>query len=299
MIRSEKIVQLQSHSAALYALAPGRKVNTLFSAGADKVVAEWNLETFETNPFAIRTEHTVYSLLNLNNTHLVIGTIHGSMHIIDLNSKQEIRHLKFHNAGVFHMIEIPNQNEVVAACSDGSISVWNENEWSLTRHLSLSREKIRRLAVNPSQTLLAVACGDGSVYILESSGYKIVEKLDAHVDGANSVYFTTDDTLITGGKDAHLKQWSILDGGIQLDSVPAHNYAIYDIVGHNQWIATASRDKTVKLWELNNLQSPTRLDRAKAGGHINSVNAALWLENEQLLATCGDDRSIILWRIKL
>ena len=145
MIQAEKIVQLQAHSAALYALAPGRKVNTLFSAGADKVVAEWNLETFETNPFAIRTEHTVYSLLNLNNTHLVIGTIHGSMHIIDLNSKQEIRHLKFHNAGVFHMIEIPNQNEVVAACSDGSISVWNENTeyWdrlSKTQILDLIKE---------------------------------------------------------------------------------------------------------------------------------------------------------------
>ena len=295
----EKIHQLAAHSAALYALAPGRTAGTLFSAGADKVVAEWNQETGETNPFAIRTEHTVYSLLNLERRHLVIGTIVGGMHVIDLESKAEIRHLKFHDKGIFHMLHLPKRNRVVAACADGSISIWNAEDWSLERHLALTHEKIRRLSTNHDESLLSVAAGDGKVRLLETNDFKMVMELDAHEDGANSVVFLPNGDLLSGGKDAHLCRWPAADGFELAEKVPAHNFAIYDIVipEDGSFIATASRDKTVKIWNPDDLSSPIRLDRAKAGGHLNSVNAALWLKDEKLLATCSDDRSIILWKV--
>ena len=95
-MNAEKLHQLTAHSGALYALAHGRTTNALFSAGGDRVVAEWNLERAETNAFAVRTESTVYSLLNLDNK-LVIGTSNGGMHVIDLETKRELRHLKLHD----------------------------------------------------------------------------------------------------------------------------------------------------------------------------------------------------------
>lgn len=296
-MQAKKFAQLKAHSGALYALAPGREANTLFSAGADKVVAEWNLETLTTNPFAIRTQHTVYSLLNLNHKQLVIGTIVGGMHVIDLSSRQEIRHLKLHDKGVFHLIEIPQSKQVIASCADGSISVWNTKDWSLERHLFLSSEKVRRTAVSEKGDLIAVASGDGFVRILETGSFKIIHEMEAHQDGANSVAFLTNNDLITGGKDAHLCHWSAQNGFELTERIPAHNYAVYDIIAREAFIATASRDKTVKIWNPSDLSTPIRLDRAKAGGHINSVNAAIWLEKEKLLATCSDDRTVILWEI--
>jgi WD repeat-containing protein 61 len=295
----KKIHQLTAHSAALYAMAPGRTLGTLFSAGADKVVAEWNLETGETNAFAIRTERTVYSLLNLNRQFLVIGTIVGGMHVIDLDSKQEVRHLKFHDKGIFHLLHLPKTNRVVAACADGSISIWNAADWCLERHLPLSNEKIRRVAHNHDESLIAVASGDGKVRLLECSEFKLVMELDAHEEGANSVAFLRNGDLLSGGKDAHLCRWTAKNGFQLEERIPAHNFAIYDIVvaDNDALIATASRDKTVKIWNPSDLSSPIRLDRAKAGGHLNSVNAAIWLEEEKLLATCSDDRSVILWEL--
>ena len=296
----EKFHQMAAHSAALYALAPGRTDMTLFSAGADKVVAEWNLEMGETNPFAIRTERTVYSLLNLDRKFLVIGTIVGGMHVIDLETKQEVRHLKFHDHGIFHLLHLPTSNRVIAACTDGSISIWNAEDWSLERHLPFSNDKIRRLAVNQYESLVAVAAGDGYIRLLETNEFKRVMEWDAHTDGANSLAFMPNGDLFSGGKDAQLCRWNAAEGFQLAEKVPAHNFAIYDIVipANGSFIATASRDKTVKIWNPEDLSSPTRLDRAKAGGHLNSVNAAIWLEEERLLATCGDDRSVILWRVR-
>ncbi|GAB5539842.1 MAG: hypothetical protein Salg2KO_19450 [Salibacteraceae bacterium] len=298
-MRPEKHLQLKAHNGALYALALGREINTLFSAGADKVVAEWDLLTGEPNAFAIRMEHTVYSLLNLHRRQLIIGTIRGSMHVVDLVSKTEIRHLKFHDKGIFHLAHVQKNNQVIAGCADGSISVWNANDWSLERHLRLTHEKVRRIAITRDESLLAVACGDGRIVLLETGEFKIVDELDGHSDGANSVAFLANNDLISGGKDAHLCKWSAAMGYQRSMDVPAHNFAIYDVVipSSEAFFATMSRDKTLKLWKIDDWSSPIRLDRASAGGHLNSVNAGIYLEEEQLLATCGDDRSVILWKV--
>ena len=79
-------------------------------------------------------------------------------------------------------------------------------------------------------------------------------------------------------------------------SIPAHNYAIYEI-GFDptgKYFATASRDKTVKIWDYNSMGVIERLAGNDGKGHINSVNTLLWMKNGTLL-TAGDDRAIQSW----
>lgn len=294
----KKTHQLAAHSGALYALTNGRTSNTLFSAGGDRVVAEWDLESGETNPFAIRTEATVYSLLNLENQ-LVIGTSNGSIHVIDLNSKKEVRHLKLHDKGVFHLYLDNEHTRVYACCADGTVSVWNPEEWSLLWHLNLSTEKIRRAAQNENASLTAFACGDGKCIIIESKEHQIIYELDAHHESCNSLAFLPNGYLVTGGKDAFLRVWNGNEGFSLIKEIPAHNYAIYDIIvnSSSQWIATSSRDKTIKIWDLEFNEKPLRLDRAKKGGHLNSVNGLMMLDDNRF-ASCSDDRSVVIWQVE-
>lgn len=297
MIQAERIHTLKAHNGTLYALAPGRVMHSLFSAGADNVVAEWNLQTGKTNPFAIRTTHTVYSLLNLNRKQLVIGVANGGMHVIDLDSKREVRLLQFHNKGIFYMAQNPASGHVLACSADGAASVWNPEDWSLLWHLPVTHQKVRRAAYDKDGKLLALACGDGFVRIFETVNHREIAAFPAHETSANSLVFLPNGNLLTGGKDAYLRIWNTADGFEMDREVAAHNFAIYDIVlsPDSNITATVSRDKTVKLWETENISTPVRLDRAASGGHINSVNAALWLPEENILATCGDDRTVVLW----
>ena len=82
-LKVEQINRLEGHAGALYALAHGRASELLFSAGADKVVAEWNLNTPDAQPFAIRTEASVYSLCHLHDQHLLaIGRSDGGLQVL-------------------------------------------------------------------------------------------------------------------------------------------------------------------------------------------------------------------------
>lgn len=273
MITANKISQHTAHSGALYALAPGRVEGTFFSAGADKVVAEWNIDSAKPNNFAIRTDSSIYSLLNLNGQ-LVIGTSNGSMHVIDLKQKKEIRFLKLHDKGIFHLSANQDPSIVFAASADGTLSVWNPTEWSLQIRLKLSNGKIRKTAMNESGELLAVACEEGSIVILNTKELIETSRFRAHEGSVNGLAFLPNGTLISGGKDAHLKIWDTQNQFKLLEDIPAHNFAIYALaVSPNQrCVASASRDKTIKLWDVDDFSKPLRLDRTHFQGHLHSVN---------------------------
>jgi centriolar protein POC1 len=87
--------------------------------------------------------------------------------------------------------------------------------------------------------------------------------------------------------------WSMQDNYACVLSVPAHNYAIYSIAFGHGICASASRDKTIKIWDELSFNPIQRLD-TKSGGHSHSVNKLLFQHDH--LISCSDDRQIICWK---
>jgi len=298
-LKVNKAFQLTGHNAGIYALTAGRSAHTVLTGSGDNIVAEWDLRDPQVLPFAIRLETTVYALEHVGNDQLAIGQGRGGIHIIDLGSKQEVRHLALHKKAVFDLHCLREKNLLLSFSADGTFAVWDSSSYELLRHIPLGDLKMRRASSDNDGRFLVTSGNDGRLRVFETEMFNEVATFDAHEKSSNiSVFSAEDSRLISGGWDGHLRLWNATGNFEMMTEIPAHNYAIYDMCfsPDGKLLATASRDKTVKIWDAATLKPLARLD-VKSGGHSHSVNALHWNTETGLLVSSGDDRRLIGWRV--
>lgn len=288
------------HTGSVYALARGSG-NSFFSGGGDRIVAEWNLDAPEEGKMIAQTTGIIYSILRLNRM-LLVGQSQGGIHVIDLDKNAEVRLLQYHDSGVFNLHHIPEHDLILSLAGDGSMGMIDAEGLTLINKLSLGTGKLRSAAHDPVAGILAVGAADGSIYTFTLPGMKPVRHWQAHQPGfsVNAVRFSRDGKyLLSGSRDAHLNVFSVEDDFKPVQSIPAHNYAIYSIEFADDLplFATGSRDKTIKIWDEKNFEVIQRIDKDKTEGHVNSVNKIIWHPSGSILSA-SDDRSVMCWGIE-
>ena len=293
-------VRFTGHKGPVYDLAPSGQPDAFLSASGDGSVVRWNVNDPENGITEARVGRAIFAVLRTDKDLLYIGDEDGGLHVVDLATRKEVHLERAHVKGIFAIKELPDGRLVVAG-GDGAISVWTTGGEAaqgiaLQRKIPLTDEKVRGLAVSNDGKLLAVACGDGTIRILECTDFNEQHTLIGHDKGANCVVWHPDKpVLVSGGKDGHLRLWRTDAQFQQLHAFPAHKDTIYRIAfsPDGSRSATASRDKTAKIWDANSFDLLRKLDR-NAGGHGYSVNALLWLDAGKLL-TGSDDKAIVAW----
>jgi WD40 repeat protein len=300
-IVAEKKFHLTGHSGSIYSIIAGDSDHTFFSAGSEGVVVKWNLNDIESPIACAKVEGQIFALLYLKEmNHLVIGTMGGSMHVIDLNEKKEIHNITYHQQSIF---DIQFFEDKILVCSkDGTLTVWQASDYSLLKSIRISEVALRQLNSHPTKKELAIGSSDNNIYILNADDFSVEKTLSAPENSVFSVCYSNDGNyLLTGSRDAQLCIWNAEKNYSLMNKIPAHLYTINHItyISNGICFATAGRDKAVKIWDAETFELKKVLDKEKYNGHINSVNKLCWNETHQLLFSASDDRSIIAWKISI
>jgi WD40 repeat protein len=274
--------------------------NFLYSASADKFVTRWDLATGLQDKFAIRLPQSPYSIgLLQKNTQLLVGLSNGDLHLFDLQKRKEIRFIKHHQHAVFCICAPEQSPFVFTGDADGNLTVWKTEGFKHLMDIPLSCGKIRRMQWDIETGILWCSCQDGAIKAIETNYFNTVHDFQAHTDGTTAL-LVVEKCLFTGGKDAYINKWLLTDTtpyGIL--RIPAHHFVLYDLISlgkHNAFLVSASRDKSIKLWDMDSLQFMQKVD-LKIGGHKHSVNRLLRLDDQRFVS-CSDDKTIILWEIE-
>lgn len=286
------------HQAAVYALEQGPTPETFFSAGSDRKVILWNVETDEHKVIA-QIPAMIVSLCYLPELNmLLVGQTGGGIHVLDLAEKKEVKLLAAHKSYIFDIKHNASKSQFYVASGDGSISIWNAQNFELIYQVKLTEEKIRQLTFSTERNELAIGCGDGIIHLLSSETFE-EKQLLKHDSGINSlIYVDGNQHLLVGLKNAHLVEWDLMMYQ-KVNEFPAHNWAIYNLQQprNTPYVISASRDKTIKVWNIATLKPLQRIQFPKAKGHTHSVNALLPMPINNYLISTGDDRRVKVWQV--
>jgi WD40 repeat protein len=288
---SKKIV-FEGHAGAIYDVLVHD--NRCFTTSADKFVARWDIELGQQDGFAVKLEASGYRIaMNPINQLFAVGNAQGGIHIIDLAQRKEVRYLTQHQSAVFALSYNPVTNHFYSGDADGFLCVWDGNTFDLLLTLPFNCGKIRNISLHTDGGWMIFGGQDGKVFILDTTFFNEHYSWKAHNDGTNVACFFKN-TLITGGKDAFMRTWDWKAQKL-LKEVPAHNFAIYDLLlmQNDEVLVSCSFDKTIKIWDPHNLTIHTRLEK-KQGGHTHAVNRLAKISEKQFISV-GDDRKIIVW----
>lgn len=288
--------EIIGHSGSIYSSTSLNK--QLYTGGADKVIAKWDLEKGVQESFSIKLSNTCYSLKIIKGNILSIGLSNGDLHLIDVELKKELKFYKQHKTSIFSIQTNSFKNHFYTADLEGNIAVWDTESLNLLTILPLNCGKIRRVNINNDGSFIVVSCQDGKIRVFDTQFYNEVYSSYRHKEGATSAIFNPkdNDILISGGKDALLKVVNWKEDRL-IKEIPAHNFAIYDIISfeNKNIFISGSRDKSIKTWSLNDYSFVSKIEK-KEGGHTHSINDLEKID-QSTFASVGDDKRIIIWKI--
>lgn len=294
---------LTGHQNPIFAVENGPEPHMLFTAGNDKGVVQWNLQTMAFERVLFPVHSSVYAMHLLPGTPLLaIGKRDGFVVVVDVTTQRMVATLGHHRRPVFDIRSFENKPELLLSSEDGTVSVWNTDTFDLLYHFKVADQTVRTIAVSPDGHWIAFGTKDGQVKLYNALDYSFVTALSAHTMPVTSLCFSPDGRyLLTGGRDARLNVVETMGFSV-FNTFTPHLFTVYAISYHPTLpvFATASRDKSIKIWSAEDFRLLRVVSRDRGfASHALSINAIVWNTYKNQLISVSDDKQVMAWDVVL
>lgn len=290
-IQIQKRHTFKGHSSGIFCLQ-SIDDHTLLSAGGDGQVVKWNLKEANDGQVIAKLDSTIYSLL-VDGNKLLVGENSRAIHLLDLTTKKVLRSVEI-KSPIFDIHRVDDQ--YLVGTGAGELLCF-DLLLNLQKRVRLSEKSLR--TISSHQGDIALGYSDNIIRILNEN-FELQEELTEPTLSVFSTQFHPESgVLMATGRDAHIRAWDHFIYYKLAHDVSAHTFAINHLVFSldGRFFATGSMDKMIKIWDATTFELVKVIDKARHDGHTHSVNKLLWMNFDNLLVTCSDDRTIIVWDI--
>ncbi|MBD2775277.1 eIF2A-related protein [Iningainema tapete] len=232
----------------------------------------------------------------------VMSTLHQIIYQI-----KERDRLLGHEASIQKVSFSPDGSILASASSgDSNIKLWRVVDGKEISALKAHKGGVKSVSFSSDGKMFAsTGFRDHTIKIWNLEDSKLIITLEGHKDRVSSVSFSPDNkTLVASDlkKNNNIKLWRVEDGK-ELQTFKSHEAGVYGVTfspnpptplikgGEGGLIASASKDRTVRLWSLNGKLLKTLF------GHKDEVMGVSFSPDGKMLASASFDTTIKLWTI--
>lgn len=256
----EAIANIRGHSQAVKSVAFSPNGKLLATASDDKTIKIWNVDNFQEIFTLVGHSRAVKSVaFSPDGKLLGSGSWDKTVKIWDVYSGEEICTLTGHKLQVSAVAFSPQENVLASASFDRTISLWNckanesQNKLKNRPYQTLIGHTgaVLSVAFSPDGQILATGSDDNTIKLWEVNTGKLIRTLSSHSWSVVTLAFSADgETLISGSWDKTIKL-SGVNTTAEIATLSGHVDSVFAVaVSPVALIASGSRDKTIKLWQL-------------------------------------------------
>ncbi|MBD1848118.1 hypothetical protein H6F89_33135 [Cyanobacteria bacterium FACHB-63] len=265
----------------------------------------WNIST--TQLLATFEGHVgwVWSVaFSPDSTLLVSGSTDSSVRVWSVENGQCLQVFTDHQGGVRSVSFSPDGQQFASSSEDKTVRLWNLQGQCL-HVLKGHRQSVYSVHFAPDQQTLASSSNDATIRIWDVSNGNCLSILEGHTSGVQCVRYSPDGQwLASSCRDGSIRLWSsdcshprsskpnIVTSSVKL--LQGHTDWVWNIAfsPDSQWLASASLDGTLRLWNIQDQQPIYVLERCTHNVFGLAISA-----DGQLLVSTGEDQTVQFWHL--
>ncbi|KAL4149687.1 hypothetical protein QTP88_003568 [Uroleucon formosanum] len=291
----------------------------LVAAGCDKTIRIWHfsenghIEECKGSPLRAHHYSVQQMVISPCSSYMATCSLDGMTVIWELNTLEPRGSLYTEDGGARSCSFSGNSELIAVACNNEIVFVWKVETLQLVAKLCGNDEDVTCVSFSPDSRYLMSGCVEGHFriwpvhpkkHIISETSTIVQDK--AHEIGITSAHFAFKNPsrkpqsmlMLTGGSDAVVKTWRLLDDRIDFKM---------KFVGHGSditcvkfprhittFLASTSLDKTARIWQTKTGDCLHVIDPKGA-----ILTCCSFSSNNKILATGSLDKALYLWNLPL
>ncbi|MBN3909245.1 MAG: NACHT domain-containing protein [Nostoc sp. NMS1] len=295
---------LEGHNACVWSVAFHPADQILATAGEDNTIRLWDLETGCCVQALEGHQQWVKAIaFSPEGQILASGSFDQTVKLWDIHTKVCLMTLQGH-AGVITSVAFSPKGEQLASGSyDQTVKIWDIDTGKCLDTLEKHTNRIWSVAFHPQGHLIASGGDDHAARVWELQTGQCTKTFQGHSNAVYGIAHSWQQNLLASGhEDQTIKLWDVnlnAPQSLKVDLQPfrvlhGHSNRIFSVAfsPNGQFLASASADRTIKLWSPHTGQCLKTLH-----GHGSWVWAVAFSPDSNFLASGSYDHTIKIWDV--